>query len=571
MASKPVVSCARDSSDRKAHKHTFVSLLRYVTPSRGTLCLALALMLGESALMLASPWLAGQLTGALLTDADAGAAFNRLILLWLVLLALQGLFGFSSQFVLGVTGERMIARLRMRLYDHLQALPVGYYHERKKGDVLALLTNDAYLLSGFVTETLTGLLPLLLTFFGAFLFMWRIEPVIASLAGLFVPLVFVVMKLLGRGIRPLARELTRQYADTLSIVEENLALLPIIKSFTREALESDRFQRGNLHLLELTARYLRIQSLISPVVRFLAGAGILLLLWISSRELVAGGLSMADLVALLLYGMLLTQPMSRLANVYASVQHARGAAERLLEVFSVEPEPMDEGGQPLPPVRGEIEFRKIHFCYPGREELFHGLTLHIQAGETIAITGENGAGKSTLVHLLMRFAEPEQGLIFIDGIDIRTVTLNSLRRQIGMVQQQLLLLNGTVRENIAFGYPAASREAIESAARAAHASDFIQRLPQGFDTLIGDQGVKLSGGQKQRLSLARALLKDPPILVLDEATAMFDPGGEQMFIHECRDILRQRTVILITHRPASLALADRIVRMEEGRVMEIGG
>ncbi len=519
--------------------------------------------------MLASPWLAGQLTGALLTDADAGAAFDRLILLWLLLLAFQALFGFSSQFVLGVTGERMIARLRMRLYDHLQALPVDYYHERKKGDVLALLTNDADLLSGFVTETLTGLLPLLLTFFGALLFMWRIDPLIASMAGLFVPLVFVVMKLLGRGIRPLARELTRQYADTLSIVEENLALLPIIKSFTREVLESNRFQRGNLHLLNLMTRYLRIQSLISPVVRFLAGAGILLLLWISSKQLLAGGLSMADLVALLLYGMLLTQPMSSLANVYARIQHARGAAERLIEVFSVAPEPTDEGRQPLPPVRGEIEFHNIHFRYPGREELFHGLTLHIQAGETIAITGENGAGKSTLVHLLMRFAEPEQGVIFIDGINIWTVALNSLRSQISMVQQQVLLLNGTVRENIAFGYPDASREAIESAARAAHASDFIQRLPHGFETLIGDQGVKLSGGQKQRLSLARALFKDPPILVLDEATAMLDPEGEQMFIHECRDILRQRTVILITHRPASLALADRIVRMEMGTVVEM--
>jgi len=569
MASKRDVSSAGDSKDGKALKHSFVSLLRYVTPSRGTLCLALALMLGESALMLVSPWLAGQLTGALLTEADAGTAFNRLILLWLLLLALQGLLGFSSQFVLGVTAERMIARLRMRLYDHLQALPVGYYHEHKKGEVLALLTNDAEILSGFVTETLTGLLPLLLTFFGALLFMWRIDPLIASLAGLFVPLVFVMIRLLGRGIRPLAQELTRQYADTLSIVEENLALLPIIKSFTREALESGRFQRGNLHLLNLMTRYLRIQSLISPVVRFLAGAGILLLLWISSKQLLAGGLAVADLVSLLLYGMLLTQPMSALANVYASIQHARGAAERLIEVFSVEPEPSDEGRQPLPPVRGEIEFRDIHFCYPGREKLFHGLMLHIQSGETLAIIGENGAGKSTLVHLLMRFAEPEKGTILIDGIDIRTVTLNSLRSQIGMVQQQVLLLNGTVGENIAFGYPEASREAIESAARAAHASDFIQRLPQGFETLIGDQGVKLSGGQKQRLSLARALLKDPPILVLDEATAMFDPEGEQMFIHECRDILRQRTVILITHRPASLALADRIVRMEKGSVSKI--
>jgi len=315
-------------------------------------------------------------------------------------------------------------------------------------------------------------------------------------------------------------------------------------------------------LLNLTGRYLKTQALLSPVVRFVAATGIILLLWIGVGRVSGGAMTPGELVSLLLYGMLMTGPISGLADVYGQVQSVRGAADRLLALFSESPEPEDEGGCVLKEVRGDIEFRDISFAYPGRDGLLSGLNLKIRAGETIAITGENGAGKSTIAHLLARFIDPTSGIILIDGIDIRGVALESLRQQIGMVQQHVLLLNGSVRDNIAFGQPDADDVSIEQAARAAHALAFINKLPQGFATVIGDQGVKLSGGQKQRLSLARALLKDPPILILDEATAMFDPAGEKSFIQECHELLQQRTVILITHRPASLDLADRVMKLD---------
>jgi len=290
-----------------------------------------------------------------------------------------------------------------------------------------------------------------------------------------------------------------------------------------------------------------------------------LVLWVASGEIGSGKLSPAALVSFLLYAALLTRPVSGLADVYGQLQMARGAMTRLLQALGENPEPPPDAGVPLPPVKGAIAFEHVSFGYPGRPPALRGVDLAIAARETVAIVGSNGAGKSTLAHLLMRLHTPGAGRVTIDGIDIATVSLPSLRRQIGIVPQHVLLFNATVGENIAYGRPEPTQQDIEAAAHAARAHDFIVALPAGYDTVIGDRGVRLSGGQQQRVALARALLKNPPILILDEATAMFDPEGEREFLEECRDVFRQRTVLLITHRPASLAVADRIVRMEQGQ------
>ncbi len=272
-------------------------------------------------------------------------------------------------------------------------------------------------------------------------------------------------------------------------------------------------------------------------------------------------------MSFLLYAGLLTRPVSGLADVYGQVQMARGAMTRLLHALDQKPEAAPHAGTTLPPVKGAIAFENVSFGYPDRAPALRGVDLTIAAGETVAIVGANGAGKSTLAHLLMRLHLPTAGRVTIDGIDIAAVSLPSLRRQIGIVPQHVLLFNATVGENIAYGRPEPTQADVEAAARAARAHDFIVALPAGYDTVIGDRGVRLSGGQQQRVALARALLKNPPILILDEATAMFDPEGEREFLEECRDVFRQRTVLLITHRPASLAVADRIVRMEEGKLV----
>ena len=320
-------------------------------------------------------------------------------------------------------------------------------------------------------------------------------------------------------------------------------------------------EEKNFELLSISSKQILINAILGPAITFLASAGLLLLLWLGISHVESGQLQTSDLVSLLLYAMLLTQPISGLSNVYGQLQHTRGAADRLQAFFAEQAEPTGTQQPALSIAHGAIEFDDVSFSYPGRAPVLEHFSLKIAAGETVAITGPNGAGKSTLAYLLMRFDEPSSGRILIDGHDISQYDLASLREQIGLVAQQTLLLNGTVRDNLVYGRFDATEEETRRAASAARATDFIEQLPEAYDTVVGDQGIKLSGGQRQRLSLARTLMKRPPILILDEATAMFDPEGEQSFIDTCHDLLHQRTVMLITHRPASLALAERIVHM----------
>ena len=547
----------------------FRTLLSYITPPRGSLLLSAALMLAGSLIALLNPLLAGQLTRTVLAEPDASVyPLHWIVLAWGVLMITRTTLSLISNYHLGMVAEHMATSLRNRVYDHMQALPLSWHQARRRGQVLSLITNDADSLSGFVTDTLLPLLPLLLTLLGAFLMMLRLDWVIALLVITGLPAYYLALKLIGREIRPLSRAWTEQYASLVARAEENLALLPAVKAFGREPLESERFQGENRKLLGIWRKQLRLQSVLSPTIDLLAGLGMLALLWLGSRHIAEGSLAPEDMVSLVMYAGLLIRPLSNLADVYGHVQSARGYAERLVDFFSQQQEPHG-GGTPLPRVTGEIRFESVDFGYPDGPPLLQGLELHIRAGETVAITGANGAGKTTLAHLLLRFIAPGAGKISIDGHDIADATLESLRQQVGLVAQHVLLLNGTVAENIAYARPAASMAEIEAAARAAHAEAFIAELPQGYQTVIGDEGIKLSGGQRQRLSLARTLLKDPPILILDEATAMFDPAGEASFIAECHEMLRQRTVILITHRPASLALADRVLAMKKGEGVEL--
>ncbi|MGD9660816.1 MAG: ABC transporter ATP-binding protein [Porticoccaceae bacterium] len=547
-------------------------LLAIISPPRRALAFCLLLLLASSLIALLNPWVAGQFTNHILDHGHTFfPSFQVLMLFWIALVIMRSLLSFATSYLTGCAAEDVLARLRSRLYEHLQLLPVAYFDDQKRGNVLSILTSDSAIISNFVTGTLIQILPSALTFLGAAAMMLWLSPAMAAIVLALLPVYIVAMKLISRRIRPLSREWVDAYGNLVSLIEENLGLLPAIKSYTRERQEFANFGNKNTHLLHLSKRQLFIHALLPPAVTLLAGIGLLVLVWFGYTQINSGAMLPSDLVSLLFYAILLNQPLSQLANVYGQLQRTRGASERIMAFLEQQREPDDNGLPELRAANGEIRLTGVSFAYSGVEQspLFQALDFHINPRETIAIVGKNGAGKSTFAHLLMRLIEPTAGTITIDGQDIGNVSTASVRSQIGLVAQHTLLLNGTVADNIGWGKAFATRDEIEAAAKAACAHDFIVELPQGYNTLIGDQGLKLSGGQRQRLSLARALLKNPPILILDEATSMFDPAAEAEFLRDCKPLFSNRTVILITHRPASLAIADRVLRLNNGKFTEV--
>jgi subfamily B ATP-binding cassette protein MsbA len=525
------------------------------------------LMLLESAAGLAVPWTMGVLAASLL-GGDA-PPLPPVLAAMLAFFAVQAVARFGSTFALETAGDHMVADLRLRLYDHLQALPMDYYHRRRLGDTLALLTHDVSDVASYVSGTAVAVAPLLLTAGGAVGFMLGIRADLALVALALVPLFYFALKVLARHLRPLSRAIQDEEAASVAMVHENLGLLPAIKAFTREPHESERYRAQVGRVLRLSALQRRLHAALGPVAQFLAAVALVGVFALVGGDVSSGRLAPGELVAFLLYAQLLARPVGGLADVYGATQRMRGALARLSEAMDEPPE-RDAGALlSLPAGPIGVEFDDVSFRYEGRRCALDGLTLRIAPGEKLAFVGPNGAGKSTVAHLLTRLHDPDRGRIAIGGIDICSVPLAELRGRIGLVPQHVLLFNAPVADNIAYGRLHARPEEIEAAARAAGAHAFIEALPQGYDTVIGDRGVRLSGGQQQRLALARALIKDPPILILDEATAMFDPEAEEDFLRAGAEALRGRTVVFITHRPASLAMVDRIVHMRDGRIERI--
>jgi ATP-binding cassette subfamily B protein len=535
-------------------------LLHWAKRFRGDLIVIGALSLAGSVATLAVPWLVARLAGGVMGDTttDLGQTLGLLCAALIGLTAMNIAVAILSE---GASG-RILAALRQEAYEHIVALPVGFHDRHRHGDVLALMSYEVSNLSTFLTATLAQVPAMLMTAGGAVLVLFAIDPGMALVVPVLVPLFYIGMKLFGRRLRQLGQEVRRTEVDVLWMAETDLDTLNAIKAFASEDHYRARYLTAVEHARRLKLRQARITAFIGPMVALVAAFAAIAILVAGNGSITAGERSPSELLAFLLYAALLTRPVGNLANTYGSYQIARGTLTRLEEVLALDPEPGYAATGTIARAKGAITFRNISFSYPERPPVLDGFSLSIAPGEVVALTGSNGVGKSTLVNLLLRFYDPQGGRITLDGQDICALDVKQLRRQFGYVPQRALLLNATIRENIAFGLPDPNPAAIERAARLAQAWDFIGTLPQGLDTTIGDNGVQLSGGQGQRIALARALLRDPPVYIFDEATSMYDLEGEAAFVESCIQALADRTVIIVTHRPASLALADRIIQIE---------
>ncbi len=534
-------------------------LLRWARPHARNLAVIGGLSLLGSIATLALPWLAAQLAAGIAGDEtiDLGATLALLCVALIGLTAISILVSILSEAASG----RILARLREGAYAHIQAMPVSFHDSNRQGDMLSLMSYEVQNLSSFLTTTLAQMPAMLMTAGGAVILLFLIDPAMALVVPVLVPLFYLGMKWLARRLRVLGRKVREAEVDVLWMAECDLEMLPAIKAFAVEEHHFVRYQAAieRARLIKLTQA--RITAFIGPVVALVAALAAIAILVIGNSSPASGDRGPGELFAFLFYAALLTRPVGSLASTYGSYQLARGALERLEAVLALPPEPGYARTQTLGRAQGSITFDEIDFAYPERPPVLTGFNLSIAPGDVVALTGANGVGKSTLINLLLRFYEPDRGRITLDGIDIAALDVKDLRRQFGFVPQRPLLLDGTIAENIAFGLSDPDPGSIERAARMAQAWEFISQLPQGLATPIGDDGVRLSGGQRQRIALARALLRNPPIYIFDEATSMYDLEGEAAFVEECIEVLADRTVIIITHRPASLALANRIIQL----------
>lgn len=549
-------------------------LVPLVRPYRWTLAVAVACLLASTAASLAFPRLTGWLLDAAFLEGGRDQLDVKALQLMLVVIA-QAALNYAQAYLLAATGERAIAGLRTRLFSRLLEFPAGFFAERRTGELISRLTSDIALLQGTVSHQLAEFSRQVLTLAGGITMLVIVQPRLTLTALAAVPVAIGGIFVFGRRLRRMSTGVQDRVAEATAVAEEAIAQIRTVQSFVQE--EHERARYGAKIGLAVQAALVRAQvrGVFFGVITFATFTAIVVVLWQGGRLVLQGALTPGTLFTFMIYTIMIAGSVASLLSFFSAYQESVGAVERVFELIE-QPSAIVDPPAPrtLPiPTRGEVRLEGVGFQYhPGADQpwALRGVDLTVAPGEVVALVGRSGAGKTTLVSLLPRFWEATEGRVLLDGIDVRDLRLAELRRSIGLVPQEPALFSGSIRENISYARPEASLAEIEAAARAAHAHEFIARMGEGYDTVVGERGVKLSGGQRQRIAIARAILKDPRVLVLDEATSSLDTESERLIEDALERLLVGRSTLIIAHRLSTVRRADRLVVLDHGRIVEQG-
>lgn len=548
----------------------YIRLLKYIKPYLQRMVVAIFCIILAAGANLYVPWILRDIIDEVLTTKNM-SMLNTIASGIVVVFFLRGIFFYGQTYLMSYIGQKVIIDIREAIYRHLQRLSLSYYEKRQTGQLMSYITNDVAAVQGALVESMIELVTEGMTLIGSLAAMFYLHWQLSLLTLITAPLVGQTMNIFGKKLRTSSTLIQERAADITSVLQESISSVRVIKSFAREDYEIDRFKEQNHQNFRAQMKNSQIMATLTPIIEFVAAIGITMIIWYGGREVINNNLTAGSLIAFLTYSVNLSNPIKRLSRVYGNIQKAMAAAERVFDVLDTKPEIEDlPGATTLAKIDGSVAFNNVTFEYKEGEPALQEVKLIVKPGQVVAIVGPSGAGKTTIGNLIPRFYDPVAGNITIDGIDIKTVTLKSLREQIGIVPQETILFNGSVYNNILYGRLDASQDEVIAAAKAANAHNFIMEMPEAYDAPIGERGSKLSGGQKQRISIARAILKNPRILILDEATSALDAESEQLVQEAVDKLMVGRTSFVIAHRLSTVKRADIIVVMERGRLVEQG-
>ena len=523
-------------------------ILSYIKPYLHVLFAALVCTMLAAAGNLYLPWIFRDMIDKVLSAKDA-YMLNMISVSIVIIFFLRGIFLYGQNYLMSYVGQHVIIDIRGEVFRKLQRLSMSFYDKNKTGTIMSYVTNEVGSVCAMIYLDWKLTLFTILTF----------------------PVVLYFMNFFGKKIRSSGGMIQEATADITSVLQESVSSARVVKSFVREQYEIDRFERENEANLNANLKNARYMATLTPTIEFVAALGVTMILWFGGNNVIASETTAGSLVAFLAYAVNISNPIKRITRTTGNIQKALAAAQRVFDVMDLPEEVKDlPDAKALPAVTGSVRFEHVTFSYNEGDEILHDLSFEAEPGQAVGLVGPSGAGKSTIASLLPRFYDCDAGTIRIDGTDIKHVTLDSLRNQVGIVPQETILFNGSVYDNILYGRLDATKEEIEEAAKAANAHDFIMELPDGYNTMLGDRGVNISGGQRQRIAIARAILKDPRILILDEATSALDTESERVVQEALNRLMVGRTSIIIAHRLSTIKNADRILVLDKGKLVEDG-